>query len=227
MKLNRKSVYVIVSVLCASLLAAFVDGIISPPYFYKSIIKVALFLSAPLVYFILNPDELEHLKALFLPRKKDFAISLLLGGGVFTVVMVAYFICSEFIDLSGIRDSLTSGIGVTADNFIFVALYISFFNSLLEEFFFRGFAFLILKKEASKKFAYVFSSALFAFYHVGMTSGWFSGGIYILAMLGLFIGGCIFDKLNDRLGNIYPSWLVHMCANFAINTIGLILFEII
>ena len=31
--------------------------------------------------------------------------------------------------------------GVNAGNFVFVALYISIVNSLLEEFFFRGFAF--------------------------------------------------------------------------------------
>ena len=33
--------------------------------------------------------------------------------------------------------------------------------------------------------------------------------------------------LNDKFGNIYSSWLVHMFANFAINTIGCILFGIL
>lgn len=226
MKLNKKSAYVIISVLASSLLMAFVDGIISPPYLYKSIIKVMLFLLVPMIYFLLNRDEAKRLKKLFVPRKKDFLISLLLGAAVFAIIMIAYFVCRGFIDFSGIRDSLTSGIGVNANNFIFVAIYISFCNSLLEEFFFRGFAFLILKEEAGKKLAYVFSSALFAFYHVGMTNGWFGGVIYVLAMLGLFAGGCIFDWLNDKCANIYPSWLVHMCANFAINTIGCILFGI-
>lgn len=64
-----------------------------------------------------------------------------------------------------------SGMSVNADNFIYVALYISFINSLLEEFFFRGYVFLILKKDSSLKFAYGFSSLMFAFYHVGMTNG--------------------------------------------------------
>ena len=108
-----------------------------------------------------------------------------------------------------------------------MAIYISFVNSMLEEFFFRGYAFLILKTECGRLFAYIFSSSLFAFYHVGMTSGWFNPLIYILSMLGLFIGGCIFNLLNERMLSILPSWLVHMCANFAINTIGFILFGII
>ena len=131
------------------------------------------------------------------------------------------------IDFSSIKDSLVSGIGVNADNFIYVALYISFMNSLLEEFFFIGFAFILLKEKTNQTFAYVFSAGLFAFYHVGMTNGWFNGFIYILAMLGLFIGGYIFNYLNDKCKNIYPSWLVHMFANFAINTVGCILFGIL
>ena len=227
MKFNKKSAYVSLSVLASALLMAFVDGVISPPYLYKSIIKVLLFLIVPLIYFILNPDERTRLKRLFVPRKKDFLISLSLGIAVFAVIMAAYFVLRGFIDFSGIRDSLTSGIGVNADNFIFVAIYISFCNSLLEEFFFRGFAFLVLKEETGRTFAYIFSSILFAFYHVGMTDGWFGGAIYVLAMLGLFVGGCIFDRLCEKFDNIYPSWLVHMCANFAINTIGCILFGII
>ena len=219
--------YAIFSVLISTLLMCFVDGIISPPYLYKSIIKIVLFLLIPLGYFLLYMDKGAFLKKLFIPKKKDFLLALLLGIGVFVVIMIAYFLLGDYIDLSGIKESLTTGIGVTADNFVYVAIYISFVNSLLEEFFFRGYAFLMLKEEKGRKFAYIFSSAMFALYHVGMTSGWFNILIYILSMAGLFIGGCIFNYLNEKCENIYPSWLVHMCANFGINTIGFILFGII
>ena len=219
--------YAVVSVLLSTLLMCFVDGIISPPYLYKSIIKIVLFLLIPLGYFLLSKDKSAYLKKLFVPKKKDFLLALLLGIGVFAVIMIAYFFLGDYIDLSGIKESLTTGIGVTADNFVYVAIYISFVNSLLEEFFFRGYAFLILKEESGRKFAYIFSSAMFALYHVGMTSGWFNILIYILSMAGLFVGGCIFNYLNEKCENIYPSWLVHMCANFGINTIGFILFGII
>lgn len=227
MKLKTKSIYIIISVLFSAIAMSLVDGVIKPPYFIKSIIKIILFMVIPLIYFLSHREEIDRLKKLFIPRKKDFLVAILLGVGIFSIVMIAYFICKDFIDFSGIKDSLTSGMGVTANNFVYVAIYISFVNSLLEEFFFRGFSFIILKQETGKKFAYVFSSTLFALYHVGMTSGWFNFLIYILAMLGLFIGGCIFNFLNEKCENIYPSWLVHMCANFAINTIGFILFGII
>ena len=41
------------------------------------------------------------------------------------------------------------------------------------------------------------------------------------------VGGCIFNYLNEMNGNIYPSWFVHMFANFGINTVGFILFGVI
>lgn len=38
-------------------------------------------------------------------------------------------------------------------------------------------------------------------------------------------GGLIFNWLNEKLGCIYGSWLTHMFANFAINTIGFLLLK--
>ena len=35
------------------------------------------------------------------------------------------------------------------------------------------------------------------------------------------------DYLNELNNNIYSSWFVHMFANFAINTVGFILFGVI
>lgn len=217
--------YVILSVIFSTLAMCIVDGIIQPTYFYKSLIKIVMFLLIPMIYFHVYKNN--HLKELFIPKKKDLLLAIPLGAVVFISIITAYLLSNTFIDLSQIKESLMASMRVNADNFIYVAIYISFVNSLLEEFFFRGYAFLTLKKVGDTKLAYIFSSVMFAIYHVGMTSGWFNPLIYILALLGLFIGGCIFNFLNEKCDNIYPSWMVHMCANFAINTIGLIMFDMI
>ena len=108
-------------------------------------------------------------------------------------------------------------------NFLFVSLYISFVNSLLEEFFFRGFLFVNLKGFSSRGFAYGFSAAAFSLYHTAMMLGWFHPVLLILVLGGLGIGGVLFNYLNEKHNTIYVSWLVHMFANFAINTIGFLL----
>lgn len=227
MKLNRKSIFLILFITLSALGMSLIDGFIQLPYLYKSILKITLFSVVPMGYFVRYKDEYSHLKKLFIPKKSDLKIALLLGVGVYAVIFLAYVLLKDHIDLASIRDALTGDVGVTAHNFIYVAIYISLINSLLEEFFFRGFAFLILKENTGRLFAYVFSALLFALYHVGMTSGWFHWSIYLLAMTGLFAGGCIFNYLNEKTGTIYPSWLVHMFANFAINTVGFILFGFI
>ncbi|MDN6293306.1 MAG: CPBP family intramembrane glutamic endopeptidase [Alkalibacterium gilvum] len=227
MKLNKKSISLILSITLSAIGMSLIDGYIQLSYLNKSIFKIFLFSIVPMGYFFWYREEWNQLKKLFVLRRSDLKVALLLGAGVFSIIVMAYSILRNFIDLSIIRESLTSNIGVTADNFLYVAIYITLVNSLLEEFFFRGFAFLILKENTGRFFAYVFSALLFALYHVGMTSGWFNWGIYLLAMLGLFAGGCIFNYLNEKSESIYPSWLVHIFANLAINTVGFILFGLI
>lgn len=56
---------------------------------------------------------------------------------------------------------------------------------------------------------------------------WFDIILLLLLICSLFVGGLIFDFLDDKSETIYNSWFVHMFANFAINTIGLILFGIL
>ena len=49
--------------------------------------------------------------------------------------------------------------------------------------------------------------------------------LFLLVMAGLVIGGMIFNWLNEKLNTNYCSWLTHMFANFAINTIGIMLLK--
>ena len=223
-KINHKKIYIILSVLLFSLAVTFIDAVVRPLYFSKIPIKILFFLALPMLFFAFWREEWSEFKALFRFHKKGLLISLLLGIIIFGVILGGYIALRGVIDFSGVTSSLTEGMGITADNFIWVATYISIMNSFLEEFFFRGFGFITLKKYVSVKFAYFFSPVLFAVYHVGMLVGMFHPAVLALLMFGLIVGGLIFNALNDKLGNIYPSWFVHMAANFAINTIGFILF---
>ena len=79
---------------------------------------------------------------------------------MYIIILGGYFLLKDIFDFSSVTTSLTNNIGVTGRNYIFVSLYISFVNSLLEEFFFRGFAFITLKRITGRKFAYLFSAAV-------------------------------------------------------------------
>lgn len=223
---NKRTAYsVIIIVIISCLLMAYVDAVISPPYFIKSLLKIITFLAFP--FLLCGIHKSLSFKSVFKLDQKSLRLSLILGALVYVIILGSYLTIGKLFDFSNVTNSLSSNIGVNKGNFFYVAIYISFINSLLEEFFFRGFAFLNLKRVFSKRFAYVFSSITFALYHVAMMVSWFDPLLFILLIVSLFCAGLIFDFLNDKYENIYCSWLVHMCANFAINTIGFILFGII
>ncbi|MEW9079341.1 CPBP family intramembrane glutamic endopeptidase [Terrisporobacter glycolicus] len=223
-KVNK--ILLITLVILGCLTMAFVDGVLSPNYITKSICKLLIFLLLPYIYYSRSYSSIS-LKSLFKINKDHIIKSFALGIAIYILILSAYFTIGNLFNFSSVTKSLENNIGVNTSNFIFVALYISFINSLLEEVFFRGFAFITLKNISSKKFAYIFSSISFSIYHVAMMSTWFDIVLLLLLILSLFIAGIFFNYLDDKNNNIYNSWFVHMFANFAINTIGFILFGII
>lgn len=218
---KRSAILVIVLTVLSCLVMALVDGVLRPGYAAKSAIKIAVFMLIPLMATRADPDILYL--PLLRPKKKGLLPAIALGIGIYAVILGGYFLISPFFDFSQIARALTKNAGVTKENFLYVSLYISFINSFLEEFFFRGFVFTNLKRLTGRKLAYIFSAAAFSLYHVAMMIGWFSPALFLLVMMGLVIGGMIFNWLNEKLDTIYCSWLTHMFANFAINTIGFIL----
>lgn len=217
-----KKLHIPILVIIACIVMGIVDAVIQPGYAIKSAIKIVMFLLIPIVYGLFLKEF--NLTKLIKPDKKGFAIALGLGFLVYTVVLGAYWIFKDVFDFSALTTSLNETTGVNKTNFVWVAIYISFVNSLLEEFFFRGFSFISLKKLTSRRFAYIFSSMSFALYHIAMMIGWFGLPVILISLAGLFAGGMIFNRFDEKNENIYLSWLIHMFANFATNTIGFILF---
>lgn len=205
------------------LLMAWVEGVLRPVYLVKSGLKITVFLGCAGLYVLLSRDW-GPFRAFRRPKQIKFAA--LLGVGVLAFLLGGYLLLSPWLDLSAIPESLAAKEGITRETFPFAAFYITFCNSLLEEFFFRGFAFLTLYRAGYEKLAWGFSALAFALYHVSITDGWGAPGLIVLMVAGLTAAGLLFDWL-DREGSLLPSWLVHMGANLGTNAVGLILFDIL
>lgn len=222
---KRNQIIIVLLIILSCVIMAVVEAVLAPGYGMKSVIKIILFLFLPTI--ILARDGTLALTDIFRIKGKFLLKPILLGIIVYCIILLAYFSLGAFFDFSQVAGAITSSSGVGKEEFVWVALYISFINSLLEEYFFRGIGFLMLSKVSSRRFAYLFSAALFALYHIAIMSSWFSIYLFLLLLVSLFAAGLIFDWLNEKSGTIYQSWLVHMFANFAINTIGFILFGLI
>lgn len=157
---------------------------------------------------------------------RSFALSgksivklLALGCLIYAVIIGAYAFTKNAFDYSLLVDSLSADQKVDSGNFIWIAFYISFCNSFMEEFLFRFLSFLELSKYTDRKFAYIFSSVLFAVYHIAMIGTAFPPLLLLLALLGITIGGLIFDFVDEINDTLYNSWIIHMFADFAIMTV--------
>lgn len=209
----------------------FIEQTLNVSYLIKMIIKWSLFLSLPLYYakFVAKKsvNYLPNFRAL---HKKEILKVALLGTFTFIMVIAGYFIFRQFIDLENIALELAK-IGVTPLNFIFIAFYITFLNSFLEEFFFRGYIFSSLADEGKTKCAFIISALMFAIYHIGIFLTWFSWWISLIALLGLFVGGLIFNWANYSSRNsglnIRNSWVIHIAADMAIMIVGFMMFGFI
>lgn len=226
MNKNNKNIIITCVIIFACISMYVIETYIKPEYILKSIYKIFLFAVVPLIYCGFDKDI--KFKEYFVMRdKKQILISASLGIGVYLFILTGYYVLKGFIDLDNIALQLENNLNVNKDNFIFVALYISFVNSMLEELFFRGFGFLTLNKSSSKLYSYGVSALAFSIYHVSILANWFNIIIYVVFIAGLFATGLLFNKLNENYNNIYNSWIVHMCANLSINTIGFMMFGII
>ena len=222
---KEKYIILIMSLLACILILA-IEGYIEPEYVLKSAIKLVVFFISILGYMKICGaykilDQFKYMKF------RDFKAILGLSIGVYFFIIILFFLLKDYIDLDVIRNNLLAKENITATNFVYVSLYISFVNSFLEELFFRGFMFLSLTKSGSRRFAYLISSLVFSLYHVAIISAWFNIWIFILIIVGLMFVGYIFNYITEKLDSFLASWIVHIFANLAINTIGFMMLGII
>lgn len=213
---------IILTLILACFFMGYIDAILQPPYFQKSFFKILLFSLLPCLVVSNRNAFFSHLLSY---DKKSIQYGGFVGGILFCFLFGGYFLTRNFFDFSNITPSLESNMSITKENFLFVSLYIALINSFLEEFFFRGFAFLELKHHTTPEKACCLSAFFFACYHVAMMIGWFSIPVFCLALVGLFVGGLIFNFFAYQYNSLYPSWLIHGFCNLGINAVGFVLFS--
>lgn len=188
-----------------------IEQVLMLPYIIKTIIKLPLFVVYP--YLVLR-------KRHFNINKHSFREVFVLSLSVLVVILVAYFMLQDFIELDSIKNDLMRRMSIGRSMFFFAAFYTIFINAFIEEYFFRGYIFRLLY-ERHKTVGYVFSALLFAIYHVGILGTWFSLPMLFLILLGLFIGGMIFNYYVYKTGSFLASYIIHIAADIAVVIIGI------
>ncbi len=201
------------------LLLLWIEQGLTISYPVKTIAKLVLFVGIPLI--VLHKKDVSFLQF----KKTDHQsqrVAILLGLVILSMIMLSFYLLESVIDIDLILLNLTNN-GVTPTVFPFIALYILLGNSLLEEFFFRGF----LTQFFTRSWCRIFiPSFFFAIYHISIFLTWFSLPLLLLAITGLWIGGMLFQIVNEKSGTILSSWIMHMFADAGIILVGIYIFYI-
>lgn len=139
---QRHITQVIVLTILSCLALFYVEQILELSYIMKTLAKILLFLIVPIVFIkvVLKERLFESLR---LNQVDVKGLQYGVGLGLLSVIVIlaAYVLLQDQINGETIILDLQNRLNITLETYIFVALYITFGNSLLEEFYFRGFIF--------------------------------------------------------------------------------------
>ena len=197
-------------------------------YTTKAWIKMGLFLSLPLLYWLgWRRLSWRQIWRFVVPGRLPWRRLLLaLAGGILAILLVNLLIdpiCRLF-GISAILDEIKARTHTGRQEMIKLMIYIPLVNAFGEELFFRAFCFLELRSQGLPRLAYLFSGILFSLYHLAIFRNWFSPAILFLCLAGLFAAGLLLDRLASRDQSILDAWLLHGLVNVAIVSVGLRFF---
>lgn len=209
--MNKNIKIIIIYSIISLILLYITENIFHPTYVIQMLQKILFFIIIPI---ILSKYLNYKVGCFWKIQKSSFLYGILFWLLWVLVIWITYYFLRNIIDWSVITESLTNR-WINQTTFIFIFAYIMFWNSLVEEYFFRWIIFNSLL-DYSKKIAYFSSSILFAIYHITIFWTWFYGYILLLALFWLFLWALFFAWLYEKTKWIWWAWFFHIIADFII-----------
>lgn len=152
---------------------------------------------------------------------KPFWNAFAMGVGTFLLVKGANYLWPEFLPSTYFPQRLHSSMGSYTDMALAVTVYLALADSLMTEFFFRGFAFFNLSHLADKQFSHLFCAVVYALFTAIRTFGVFSAPLWFGWTVLSFGISLLFTHLYLRTKTIYHSCMIHLGFNLAVYMIAL------
>ena len=186
-------------------------------YIFSSIYKI-IFLFPLFFRLFIEKKTLKH--SLFenfsfkIFRKNIFSI-MLIGFILASIYVSSFLLFKDWLDLEIIVIKLHELISINISNLIFIGLYIVIVNSLLEEYFWRGFMFQKLRRLIRPGMAYLFTGIAFSFHHIMFYYNWFNMTFFLIVTIGLIVYAMIMNFIFERYKDLLSCWLVHSLVDIA------------
>jgi len=151
------------------------------------------------------------------------AISLGLAGAA--IFLGVYFTVGDLlVDKAGVVDKINHQFGVNKTTVMLVAPFTVLLNSLLEEFFYRGFSFGLIVKR-NRKLGYLLPAATFTVQHLLFIYHWAPWYSIAIGIVGLFVFALVVEWLYERYDTIVAPWVAHGCCDIAMMGIAVMMLS--
>lgn len=180
-------------------------------------------LAFPLLWWL----RVDRQRVSFSPVKQGgWGLGWATGLVIFAAILGAYFLLGErLIDPARLQELAEKNDFASKQRYLLLALYLSFVNSITEEYVWRWFVFTKCEKIMNRMTAVFASGLFFTAHHVLALASFFDWGVTALASTGVFIGGVTWSWLYLKYRSIWPAWVSHMLADLGVFAAGwMILF---
>ena len=151
------------------------------------------------------------------PRNWRRGLPAAVGLGILAVVVfwgAYYWLGDLLLDKAMIARKIGLQFSVTASTVLLIAPITIFVNSLLEEFFYRGFAFGQLVRR-NRVLGYTLPATAFTVQHVLFIYHWVTPLPFALAVLGLLVFALVLQKAYEATDSIVAPWVIHILGDVA------------
>ncbi len=154
-------------------------------------------------------------------RREGWTVGVVSGVLIAGVILGAYFILGqEWIGVEGVLAKAREGGLDRWPNYLGLVTYLTFINSLLEEYVWRWFVYVQLERWLGRGRAVVGAALAFTLHHVIALTVQFDLRVTILGSVGVFVGGLIWSWCYGRYRSIWPGYVSHIGADAAIFWVG-------
>lgn len=228
MKRHLRLLLLLLLLLFPLVLILLVRELSKPDYLISSFYKL-IFLSPLFVRLFLDKKRFrESLFEGFSSEifKKNILIVSGIGMGLAAVYLTTYLLLGQSLRMEAIVSQLNQLASINRTNIFFIGLYLILFNSILEEFFWRGFLFKELRELIGPWTAHALTAIGFSLHHIVFFFYWFDLPFLMLATLGLIAFALVMNLVFERY-DLFSCWFIHAFADIIQVFIAFRIFGII
>jgi membrane protease YdiL (CAAX protease family) len=154
-------------------------------------------------------------------------LAVAFGLGVLAVAIfwgLYYRLGDILLDKAMITHKIGEQFSVTGKTVLLIAPVTIFLNSMLEEFFYRGFAFGQLV-QGHRTVGYLLPAGAFTIQHLFFIYHWMSPLPFAMAVLGLFVFALALQRVYEKSESLVAPWLIHIMGDVAMMSIAVTLLR--